>query len=142
MVQDFWKGGYKYFTIDLDDGEARMCLSPAKAGRINLNAYDADMHPSRKVYYVDFLKVSPQYRNCGHGTTLLKAAIRWASIAKNVIILDAIPLDSGMDTNRLVGFYLLHGFRLADYQDNKHSMSYHNRIRPRRTKREVNEIQL
>mgnify|MGYP003296655138 CR=1 FL=1 len=138
MVQDFWKGGYKYFIIDLDDGEARMCLS-----RINLVAYDVEMHPHGKVYYVDFIKVSPQYRNKGHGATLLKAALKWANAAKVVIILDAIPLDSGMDRHRLVRFYLNHGFKLSTYNNSQCSMQYHNRPKPvsNKTKREqVNPI--
>lgn len=130
MVQDFWKGGYKYFTIDLDDGEARMCLSPAKSSRINLVPYGVEIHPYRKAYYVDFIKVSPKYRNKGHGTTLLKAAIKWANISKNVIILDAIPIDSGMNQHRLVRFYSTHGFKLSPYKDNKYSMYYHNRTKP------------
>lgn len=139
MVQDFWKGGYKYFTLDLDDGEARMCLSPAKASRINLDAYGVEMHPHGKVYYVDFIKVSPQYRNMGYGSTLLKAALKWANIAKNVIILDAIPLDSGMDHHRLIRFYLSHGFRMSEYKNNKYSMRYHNRKNSKVAKCSVNK---
>ena len=139
MVQDFWKGGYKYFTLDLDDGEARMVLSPAKANRISMDAYGVEMYPPGKVYYLDFIKVSPQYRNKGHGTTLLKSALRWADIAKNIIILDAIPLDGGMDQHRLVRFYVTHGFKLVDRKDNKNSMCYHNRKEPKVTKSNLNK---
>jgi GNAT superfamily N-acetyltransferase len=115
-----------------------MWLSPAKVNRINLDAYGVEMHPHGKVYYVDFIKVSPQYRNMGYGSMLLKAALKWATTAKNVIILDAIPLDSGMDQHRLTRFYLSHGFRMAEYKNNKHSMCYHNRSTPKVTKRNVN----
>ena len=133
MVRDYWKSGYKYFEIDLGDGEARMCLSSAKTSRINLTAYDVDMHPHGKVYYIDFLQVSPWYRNRGHGSTVLKAAIRWANLSKNVIILDAIPLDSGIDKHRLMRFYLSHGFKRSTYKNSVHSMYYHNRTKTKKS---------
>jgi ribosomal protein S18 acetylase RimI-like enzyme len=132
FVQESWKGGYKYFTIDLGDGEARMCLSPCKANNINVISYGVDTHPPGKIYYVDFIKVSPQYRNKGHGSTLLKAAMRWAAISKNVLILDAIPLDTGMDEHRLIRFYLSHGFLLSNYKGNRYSMYYHDRTKAKR----------
>jgi GNAT superfamily N-acetyltransferase len=128
FVHDYWKGGIKYFVMDLDDGEARMSLSPSKVYRINLEAYGADMHPPGKVFYVDFIKVSPQYRNCGYGTKLLQTALAWADQAKNVLILDAIPIDTGMDHHRLIRFYLSHGFKSAA----KYSMYYHTRPVPRK----------
>lgn len=138
LVYEHWKSGRKYFTIDLEDGEARMCLSPAKATNIDLEAYGVNMHPIRKIFYVDFIKVSPKYRNCGHGKALLKACLKWIEVSKNVIILDAIPLDTGIDHHRLVRFYLSHGFKLSGYKNNKHSMYYHTRDKPngkRRTTR-------
>lgn len=131
-VQEYWKGGNKYFVMDLDDGEARMSLSPCKVYRINLQAYGVEMHPPGKVFYVDFIKVSPQYRNHGYGTKLLKAALAWADSAKNVLILDAIPIDVGMDHHRLIRFYLQHGFSLAKTPNNRYSMHYHNRKPPRK----------
>lgn len=129
MVTEEWKGGYKYFTMDLDDGEARMCLSPVRVygAGINLAAYGVEGLPKGKIFYVDFIKVSPQYRNMGHGTTLLKAGMAWASFAKNILILDAVPLDTGMDHHRLIRFYLGHGFKMAQSAKNKHSMYYHTR---------------
>ena len=127
MVQDFWRGGYKYFIMDLGEGEARMCLSPAKGTRIDLSAYGVETYPRGKVYYVDFLKVPPRYRNAGHGTILLKAALRWANLSKNIIILDAIPLDTGMDGHRLIRFYLKHGFKIPTGSTNNNSMYYHDR---------------
>jgi GNAT superfamily N-acetyltransferase len=131
FVHEYWKSGYKYFAIDLPEGEARMCLSPCSGERINLAAYDVDGYPTRKVFYVDFLKVTSQYRNNGYGSAVLKAAIRWARVSKNVLILDAIPLDSGIDKHRLVRFYLQHGFRLAKTAKNQHSMFFHDRKKPR-----------
>lgn len=127
-VQEYWKGGVKYFVMDLGDGEARMSLSPSKLYRINLQAYGVELYPPGKVFYVDFLKVSPQYRNLGYGTKVLKAALQWADIAKNVLILDAIPIDTGMDHHRLIRFYLEHGFKCSA----KYSMYYHNRKPPRK----------
>lgn len=127
-VHDYWKSGIKYFVMDLDDGEARMSLSPSKLYKINLQAYGVELYPPGKVFYVDFLKVSPQYRNRGYGTQVLKAALHWADSAKNVLILDAIPIDTGMDHHRLIRFYLEHGFK--SYA--KYSMYYHNRKPPRK----------
>lgn len=137
MVIESWKGGYKYFTIDLDDGEARMCLRPCKnqKGRtteIDLDAYDVGIYPRGKIYYMEFIKVSPQYRNAGHGSALLRACVEWVRISNNIVILDAIPLDSGIESNRLIRFYLSHGFRMARSPRNKHSMYYHLRDKPRR----------
>lgn len=137
MVQEFWRGGYKYFIIDLDNGEARMCLSPAKGSRIDLSAYGVETFPRGKVYYVDFLKVSKHHRNLGHGVTLLMAAIRWANISKNIIILDAIPLDTGIDGHRLIRFYLKHGFKIPTGSTNQHSMYYHDRDVIKRRKLKV-----
>lgn len=126
-VQESWKGGYKYFIIDLGDGEARTCLSPCKRMKVNLEAYGVEGFPNGKIYYVDFLKVSPQYRNKGYGAMLLKAMMQWANDSKNVIILDAVPMDTGMDHNRLIRFYISHGFKLANHKNNRYSMYYHNR---------------
>jgi GNAT superfamily N-acetyltransferase len=127
MVVEYWKGGYKYFSIDLGDGEARMCLSPARASRINLESYSVDLFPVRKVFYVDFIKVSTKYRNSGHGERLLKAAIRWAKISNNIIILDAIPLDTCIDQHRLIRFYLRNGFKLSNPSVSKTAMYFHMR---------------
>jgi GNAT superfamily N-acetyltransferase len=134
-VHEYWKCGNKFFVIDLGDGEARMSLSPSKRHHIDLQAYGVHLHPHSKVFYVDFLKVSPAYRNKGYGKELLKAAMRWADIAKNILILDAIPIDTGMDNHRLIRFYLTHGFRMADGKTNKHSMYYHNRKTKRSKKK-------
>lgn len=131
-VQEFWKGGYKYFIIDLGDGEARMCLSPCEANNIHFESYNAEIYPRGKIYYVDFIKVSPSYRNLGFGSKLLNAAIEWAKISKNVLILDAIPLDTGIEQQRLVNFYIGHGFTLSNFRGNKYSMIYHDRKRPRK----------
>lgn len=125
-VVECWKGGYKYFLIDLDDGEARLCLSPCKRSNCDMEAYAVEHLPKNKTFYMDFLRVSPKYRNCGHGSELLKACIRWADISKNIIILDAIPLDSGIEQNRLLRFYLKHGFQQANRYSNR-AMFYHNR---------------
>lgn len=135
MVTEKWSGGYKYFTIDLDDGEARMCLSPCKKARIYMHAYGVEMEPKAKVFYVDFIKVSPQYRNRGYGTILLKAAMQWADTSKNVIILDAIPLETSIGQHRLVRFYLTNGFKLADYPGNERSMYYHTRDKLKKPRR-------
>lgn len=134
MVQEYWKSGYKYFSMEWDDGEARMCLSPAALMSIDLSRYSAEVYPHRKIYYVDFLKVSPSYRNQGHGSSILKASMRWADISKNVIILDAVPLDGGIEHNRLIQFYLTHGFSLSQHPKNKHSMYYHSRGRTARNR--------
>lgn len=139
-VCEFWKNGFKYFTIDLGDGEARMCLSKTKKTTTNIEAYFPDTAPVAKVFYVDFIKVSPQYRNGGYGKELLQACIRWADITKNVIILDAIPLDSGIDQHRLLRFYLSHGFKFSSYKNNKHSMYYHSRNVKRKRKVDSNTI--
>lgn len=141
-VHEYWKGGNKFFEIDLGDGEARMSLRPSnKIQRIDLQAYGVHMHPHSKVFYVEFIKVSPAYRNRGYGKALLTASLRWADISKNTMILDAIPIDTGMDNHRLIRFYLNHGFKLADGKNNKHSMHYHNRKVPRtKTKPEYDPI--
>lgn len=134
MIIESWKGGYKYFTKDLgSDGEARMCLRPCKKLRgmqeveIDLTAYDVGIYPRAKIFYMEFLTVTPQYRNGGHGSELLRACIQWANLTNNIIILDAIPLDSRIDQHRLFRFYLSHGFKLAKSRNNRHSMYYHTR---------------
>lgn len=137
-VEEYWQCGRKYFSIKFKDGEARMCLSPCNGKiRPNLTMYDVDMFPAGKIFYVDFLKVSPAYRNKGLGKQLLQYAIRWASMFKNVLILDAIGIDAGIEKHRLIRFYLSHGFRLCSYQGNEYSMYYHSRT-INTTKRKLN----
>lgn len=143
-VEEYWQGGRKYFAIKLKDGEARMCLSPCNGRSMqpNLAMYDVDMFPAGKIFYVDFLKVSPVYRNQGLGTAVLQHAIKWASRYKNVLILDAIGIDAGMDHHRLVKFYLSHGFRFCSYKYNEHSMYYHTRTTRRYPKRNLNAMKV
>lgn len=135
QINEFWRNGFRYFTIDLGDGEARMCLSQCKnlpvKNKVDPVAYGVSDVPYGKIFYLDFIRVSTPYRGKGHGSELLKACLRWADATNNIIILDAIPLEEGMDCFRLVRFYLDHGFKLSKYKGSMTAMYYHQR----RTKR-------
>ena len=139
IVREYWDSGYKYFSIDLGDGEARMCLSSCRSSNINPSSYGVFDVPDGKVFYVEFIKVSPKHRNMGYGSKLLEASLRWANISKNVIILDAIPIDSGVDQNRLIRFYLTRGFNKPIGGKNRYAMYYNSRNR-KVDKRQVVEL--
>jgi Acetyltransferases len=114
IIESSWKSGNRIFLIDFEDGEAKAFLSPYKKGEMCLDSYSCEFENRRKIYYVDFVKVSPKYRNCGYGSILMEAIIKWSNISKNIITLDAIPLDSGVDRFRLYRFYHKFGFARCD----------------------------
>lgn len=119
-MREYWKGGNKYFLKEFEDGEAKAFLSPAMRYGADYSRYGVEGYYARKVYYLDYIRVTPQYRGEGLGSEVLKAIVKWADISRNAIILDAVPIDDGMDDNRLIRFYLGHGFAFpTDYHDDR-----------------------
>lgn len=133
FVHESWVAGRRQFCADIGDGEARAVLTPIHTYRIDAAAYGVESYPPRKVFYVDFIKVSPAHRGIGYGRAIRDAIVRWSDLSKNIIILDAIPIDSGMDQHRLVRFYTDAGFKMVGGYS-KTSMYYHSRMNKQRTK--------
>lgn len=112
-----------------------MCLSQCKNTELEPVAYGVAGLPFGKIFYLDFIRVSEPFRNKGYGSELLKTCLKWADSTNNIIILDAIKLDTRMDDHRLVRFYLDHGFKLSNYKGSKTAMYYHNRKVVTRTRK-------
>lgn len=102
--------------LKLDSGvKAELYMSSHK--NTDLSQYGAELHAKKDVYYINSVKVPPEYRTQGYGSKLVKGAIRWARKNKKLLILDAIPLDTDIHPVRLKKFYTRFGFRLVDKKD-------------------------
>lgn len=110
-----WQSGNKIFAALQKKknkiGELLLTRT-SRIDNIDLSAYGADLFPINKIFYIEYLTVDMEYRGLGIGKNLLQKCTKWADITKNVLILDAIPLDEFTKQKKLIKFYTGCGFKI------------------------------
>lgn len=133
-VESHWSNGSKFYTaIYEEERVGKMFLK--RASRIkdfDHEAYGVQTFPVNKIFYIDYIRVDLEFRNQRIATQILTACKQWAHISRNILTLDALPLDDTITQAVLINFYKGHGFKIPPSgTSNKTycSMNYHTRLK-------------
>ena len=93
------------------DGIGHASLTPCKESSIDRQAYglSKDLNMS-KIMYLQELKIYPEHRLKGYSKTLLNKVKQYCDANSLILCLDAMPLDTTINSGILNKMYLNNGF--------------------------------